>query len=72
MDIVDRILGKEIAHYVKAHRGLVIIALVLTAVSALFVVVPAYLLQPFVDHFGPQIQVFGDVGEPGEGGRHAA
>lgn len=49
MDIVDRILGKEIAHYVKAHRGLVIIGLVLTAVSSLFVVVPAYLLQPFVD-----------------------
>lgn len=49
MDIIDRILGKEIAHYVKVHRGLVIVALVLTAVSALFVVVPAYLLQPFVD-----------------------
>ena len=47
--MLDRILGKEIAFYIKAHRGLVICALVLTAISALFVVVPAYLLQPFVD-----------------------
>lgn len=47
--MLERILGKEIAHYVKVHRGLVFVALVLTAVSALFVVVPAYLLQPFVD-----------------------
>jgi len=47
--MLDRILGKDIAHYVKAHRALVILSLVLTAISALFVVVPAYLLQPFVD-----------------------
>ncbi|MFZ7111732.1 MAG: ABC transporter ATP-binding protein, partial [Desulfatiglandales bacterium] len=40
---------KDIAHYVRAHRALVILALVLTAVSSIFVVVPAYLLQPFVD-----------------------
>ncbi len=46
---MDRILGKEIAHYVKAHRGLLFCSLALTAVSALFVVVPAYLLQPFID-----------------------
>ena len=47
--MLDRILGKEIALYVRAHKGLVGISLLLTAVSALFVVVPAYLLQPFVD-----------------------
>lgn len=47
--MLERILGKEIAFYVKAHRGLVVLALLLTAVSAVFVVVPAYLLQPFVD-----------------------
>jgi subfamily B ATP-binding cassette protein MsbA len=47
--MLERILGKEIAHYVRAHRGLVATAIVLTAISALFVVVPAYLLQPFVD-----------------------
>lgn len=47
--MLDRILGKDIAFYVKAHHGLVVCALVLTAISTLFVVVPAYLLQPFVD-----------------------
>jgi len=47
--MLDHILGKEIALYVRAHRALMICALVLTAISALFVVVPAYLLQPFVD-----------------------
>ena len=47
--MLNYILGKEIAYYVKAHRGLVICALVLTALSSLFVVIPAYLLQPFVD-----------------------
>jgi subfamily B ATP-binding cassette protein MsbA len=47
--MLDFILGKDIASYVKRHRGLVICSLVLTGISALFVVVPAYLLQPFVD-----------------------
>lgn len=47
--MLNYFLGKEIASYVGRHRGLVIISLVLTAISALFVVVPAYLLQPFVD-----------------------
>jgi subfamily B ATP-binding cassette protein MsbA len=47
--MLNRILGKDIAFYVRAHRSLVICSLVLTAISALFVVVPAYLLQPFVD-----------------------
>jgi subfamily B ATP-binding cassette protein MsbA len=47
--MLDYILGKEIAHYIKAHRGLVRCALVLTALSSLFVVIPAYLLQPFID-----------------------
>lgn len=47
--MLERILGNDIAHYVREHRGLVVVAIVLTAVSALFVVVPAYLLQPFID-----------------------
>ena len=47
--LLNRILGQEIAFYVKAHRRLVFCSLLLTAISALFVVVPAYLLQPFVD-----------------------
>ncbi len=47
--MLDFILGKDIASYVKRHRKLVVCSLVLTAISSLFVVVPAYLLQPFVD-----------------------
>jgi ATP-binding cassette, subfamily B, bacterial MsbA len=47
--MLDRILGKEISHYVTAHKRLLACSLVLTAISALFVVVPAYLLQPFID-----------------------
>ncbi|RLB91139.1 MAG: ABC transporter ATP-binding protein [Deltaproteobacteria bacterium] len=47
--MLDFILGKDIASYVKQHRGLMVCALLLTALSSLFVVIPAYLLQPFVD-----------------------
>ncbi|HOP48493.1 MAG TPA: ABC transporter ATP-binding protein [Desulfobacteraceae bacterium] len=47
--MLNFILGKDIAQYVKRHRGLVVCALILTGISSLFVVVPAYLLQPFVD-----------------------
>lgn len=47
--MLERILGSDIAYYVRKHRGLVICSLVLTAISALLVVVPAYLLKPFID-----------------------
>jgi subfamily B ATP-binding cassette protein MsbA len=47
--MLNYLLGKDLAHYVKAHRGLLICSLVLTGVSALFVVVPVYLIQPFID-----------------------
>ena len=47
--MLDSILGKDLARYVRAHRGLLIVSMVLTACSALFVVIPAYLLQPFID-----------------------
>jgi ATP-binding cassette, subfamily B, bacterial MsbA len=47
--MLERILGKEIAAYVKRHRGMVMIALALMIVASLFQVVPVYLLQPFVD-----------------------
>ncbi len=47
--MLDTILGKDIASYVRGHRALLICALVLAAISSLFVVVPVYLLQPFVD-----------------------
>lgn len=45
----DHILGKEIAFYVKAHRGLIVCSIILTAISALLDVVPVYLLQPLLD-----------------------
>ncbi len=47
--MIDWILGKEIGKYVRQHRALVYCAIFLTALSSLFVVIPAYLLQPFVD-----------------------
>jgi ATP-binding cassette, subfamily B, bacterial MsbA len=47
--MLERILGKDLAYYVKSHRGLLVIALVLTAVGALFSVIPVYIVQPFVD-----------------------
>ncbi len=47
--MLDRILGKEIALYIKRHRSLIIISLCLTAISSLFLIIPAYLIQPFVD-----------------------
>ena len=48
-NMINFILGKEIAHYVRQHRALVITTIFLAALSSLFVVIPAYLLQPFVD-----------------------
>ncbi|MBW1784299.1 MAG: ABC transporter ATP-binding protein, partial [Deltaproteobacteria bacterium] len=47
--MLNLILGKDIAAYVRRHRAMVICSLVLMAISSLFVVVPAYLLQPFID-----------------------
>ena len=47
--MLNYILGKDLAHYVKAHRGLLICSFVLTGLSALFVVIPVYLIQPFID-----------------------
>lgn len=47
--MLNFILGKSIAPYVKRHYKLLIIALLLTALSSIFVIVPAYILQPFVD-----------------------
>jgi len=44
-----KILGKDIASYVRPHKRLIILAMILTALSSLLVIVPVYLLQPFVD-----------------------
>ncbi len=47
--MLNYILGKNLALYVKRHRLLVMCSIVLTAISSLFLVVPAYLIKPFVD-----------------------
>ena len=47
--MLNLILGKDIAFYVKRHRLLVVCTLLLMAVSSLFVVIPVYLIKPFVD-----------------------
>jgi len=47
--MLNYILGEDLAGYVRAHKGLLIASLVLTGLSALFVVVPVYLIQPFID-----------------------
>jgi len=39
--MINFILGKEIAYYVKQHRALVIATVLLAALSSLFVVIPA-------------------------------
>ena len=47
--MLELILGKEIAHYVRANRGLVILALALITISSLFAIIPVALIKPFID-----------------------
>ena len=47
--MLDRILGPNIASYVKGRGGLIVCAIILTAISAILSVIPAYLFQPFID-----------------------
>ncbi len=47
--MLKAILGQSLARYVRRHLGLLVCTLIFTAVSSVFVVIPAYLLQPFVD-----------------------
>jgi ATP-binding cassette, subfamily B, bacterial MsbA len=47
--MLNYILGEDLARYVRAHRSLIFCSMALTACSALFVVIPAYILQPFID-----------------------
>jgi subfamily B ATP-binding cassette protein MsbA len=47
--MIEKILGKDIALYIKGHRFLIAVAIILTALAAIFTVIPAYLLQPFID-----------------------
>ena len=47
--LLEKILGKELTFYVKAHRTLVIISIILAGAAAILYVVPILLVQPFVD-----------------------
>lgn len=47
--MLNAVLGKDIADYVRGHRVLIGCAIILTAISAVFAVVPAYLLPSFAD-----------------------
>ncbi len=44
-----KILGKDIAGYISPHKRLITLAIILTALSSLLIIIPVYLLQPFVD-----------------------
>jgi len=47
--LLDRLLGKEIAFYVKAHRSLVFISILFAAAASVLSVVPIILVEPFID-----------------------
>lgn len=47
--MLNYILGKNIAFYIREHRGLVVISMLLATLASLFVVVPALLVQPIID-----------------------
>jgi subfamily B ATP-binding cassette protein MsbA len=49
LEVLSLILGKGIRRHVELCYPLVVWAIVLTTISSLFVVIPAYLLKPFVD-----------------------
>jgi len=47
--MLEYILGKEIASYVRPHKKMIFYSIVFASLASLFVVIPAYLLQPFID-----------------------
>ncbi len=47
--MLNFILGKNLAFYVRRHRKLLIASIFLTILATLFAVIPAYLIQPFLD-----------------------
>ncbi len=47
--VLQKILGKDIAKYVKGHSGLIVATILFTSIASLFGVIPAYLLKPFID-----------------------
>lgn len=48
--MLDRILGKDIAVYVRKHRLLIVCSIVLTILSTFFAVIPVTLIEPFIDN----------------------
>jgi ATP-binding cassette, subfamily B, bacterial MsbA len=47
--MLDKILGKDIAAYVKRQKLLIAFSVILTVISTLFALIPVALIQPFVD-----------------------
>ncbi len=47
--MLEYILGKEIASYVRPHKKMIFYSILFAILASLFVVIPAYLLQPFID-----------------------
>ncbi|RLB09447.1 MAG: ABC transporter ATP-binding protein [Deltaproteobacteria bacterium] len=47
--MLEYILGKEIASYVRPHKKMIFYSILCATLASLFVVIPAYLLQPFID-----------------------
>jgi len=47
--MLDLILGKDIAGYVRQHRLLITCAMTFTIISAIFSLIPVYYIKPFID-----------------------
>lgn len=47
--MLSYILGDEINSYIRPHIKMVLCAIILTIISTIFVFIPAFLLQPFID-----------------------
>ncbi len=47
--MIEHILGKDIARYIRPYRRLIFYSISFAILSSFFVVIPAYLLQPFID-----------------------
>jgi ATP-binding cassette, subfamily B, bacterial MsbA len=62
--MLDRILGKEIAAYVKKQRMLIAFALVFTIVSSLFGALQAILIEPFINEGMKSSASSGDATAP--------
>jgi ATP-binding cassette, subfamily B, bacterial MsbA len=48
--MLNKILGEDIAFYVKKQQLLIALSIVLTVISTIFAVIPVALIEPFVDN----------------------